>query len=64
MAGNPDADGFGGMKTVEMVRDFSYRAKARVFIQYLGGTTYERVPEVVVRAILEAGAGKIVDRDV
>lgn len=52
------------MKTVEMVRDFSYRAKARVFIQYLGGTTYERVPEVVVRAILEAGAGKIVDRDV
>lgn len=44
--------------------DFSYRAKARVFIRYLGGATYERVPEAAVRAIVEAGAGKIVDRDV
>lgn len=52
------------MKTVEMARDFSYRAKPRVFIQYLGGTTYERVPEAAARAIVEAGAGKIVDRDV
>jgi hypothetical protein len=46
-----------------MSRDFQYRAKPRVFIMYLGGATYERVPEVAVRAILAARAGQIVDRE-
>jgi hypothetical protein len=48
------------MKTVRMKRDFSYRAKRTVFVQYLGGVTYPRVPEAAVRAILNAGAGEIV----
>jgi hypothetical protein len=52
------------MKTVYMDRDFSYRAKARVFVQYLGGATYDRVPEAAVRAILAAKAGQVVERDV
>lgn len=52
------------MKTVTMSDDFSYRAKPRVFIQYLGGRTYERVPEAAVRAIRAANAGKIVETDV
>lgn len=49
------------MKTVTMSRDFSYRAKRTVFVQYLGGTTYRRVPEAAVRAIIEARAGSVVD---
>lgn len=52
------------MKTIAMARDFSYRVKPKVFIQYLGGTIYERVPEAAVRAILAADAGKIVEQDV
>jgi hypothetical protein len=51
------------MKTVAMSRDFSYRAKRHVFVQYLGGGTYERVPEAAVRAIVDAGAGKVVKRE-
>lgn len=51
------------MKTVAMSRDFSYRAKARVFVQYLGGATYDRVPEAAVRAILDARAGRVVERE-
>lgn len=49
------------MKTIKMERDFSYRATSRAFVQYLGGTTYQRVPEAAVRAIVAAGAGEIVD---
>lgn len=52
------------MKTITMSRDFTYRAKQRVNIQYLAGATYDRVPESAVRAILAANAGKVVDRDV
>jgi hypothetical protein len=48
------------MKTVKMERDFSYRATPRAFVQYLGGETYQRVPEAAVRAITAAGAGTIV----
>lgn len=51
------------MKTVRMERDFNYRAKARVFVKYLGGNTYRRVPEMAVRAIKEARAGQIVEED-
>lgn len=43
-----------------MHRDFSFRAAARVVVQYLGGATYRRVPEAQVRAIVAAGAGEIV----
>lgn len=49
------------MKTVSMQRSFDYRPKRGVIIAYLEGVTYLRVPEAAVRAILEAGAGKIVD---
>jgi hypothetical protein len=52
------------MKTVCMSRDYSYRVKSTVFVQYLGGATYDRVPEAAVRAILAAKAGQVVERDV
>lgn len=48
------------MKTVKMERDFTYRATSRVFVQYLGGGTYERVPEAAVRAITAAKAGAVI----
>lgn len=48
------------MKTVAVSRDFSYRAKRHVVVQYRGGMTYPRVPEAAVRAIVAAGAGKVV----
>lgn len=48
------------MKTVSVNRDYSFRAGARVFIQYRAGETYRRVPEVQARAIVAAGAGEIV----
>lgn len=50
------------MKTVHMSRDFSYRVKSTVFVQYICGATYDRVPEAAVRAILAARAGEIVER--
>lgn len=49
------------MKTVKMARDYSYRATPRVFVQYIGGETYQRVPEAAVRAITAAGAGEVAD---
>lgn len=49
------------MKTVEMERDFNFRAAARVFVHYVGGTVYRRVPEAAVRAIVSAKAGKVVE---
>jgi len=51
------------MKTVRMNRDYLYRPKRNVVVQYLGGTVYPRVPEAAVRAIVGAGAGQIVDHD-
>lgn len=48
------------MKSVYLTRDYSYRAKKHVFVQYIGGETYHRVPEASARAIVAAGAGKIV----
>lgn len=51
------------MKTVVMSRDYSYRVKRSVFIQYLGGATYDRVPEAAARAIVGAGAGNVVTRE-
>lgn len=49
------------MKTIRMIKDYSYRATPRVFLQYIGGCTYERVPEAAVRAIVGANAGEVVD---
>jgi hypothetical protein len=51
------------MKTIRMSRDYSYRAKRHVFVQYLGGAIYARVPEAAVRAITEARAGEIVTEE-
>lgn len=51
------------MKTVRMIRDYPYRAKRGVVVQYLGNNTYPRVPEAAVRAIVTASAGEIVDDD-
>lgn len=45
------------MKTVKMERDFTYRATPRVFVQYLAGQTYTRVPEAAFRSITAAKAG-------
>lgn len=50
------------MKTVKMSRDYSYRAGARVFVQYLAGQVYERTPEAAVRSIVAAQAGEIVEQ--
>lgn len=44
-----------------MRRDYSFRASARVFVQYRAGETYRRVPEAQAREILAAGAGEIVN---
>lgn len=44
-----------------MDRDHSYRAKPRVFVQYLAGAIYERVPEAAVRSIVQAGTGRILE---
>ena len=49
------------MKTVRMLRDFTYRARPRVVVQYIGGMTYMRVPEYAVREIVKAKAGEVVE---
>jgi len=51
------------MKTIEMLKDFSYRVKPTVHVQYLGGKTYDHVPEFAVREILKAQAGRIIQQD-
>ena len=48
------------MKTIAVSRDFNYRPKRHVVVKYIGGETYRRVPEAAVRAIVDAGAGRIV----
>jgi len=51
------------VKTVRVDRDYPYRARRNVVVQYLAGNVYRRVPEAAVRAILGAGAGSIVEDD-
>ncbi len=46
------------MKTIEMSRDYSFRAGPRVFVQFKAGVTYQRVTETQARAIIDAGAGR------
>lgn len=48
------------MKTVTMEREFVYSPFEKVHIRYLGGATYDRVPEAAVREIVKAKAGYIV----
>lgn len=50
------------MKTIQMTREFVYQPKDRVAIRYLGGATYDRVPEFAARAIVAAGAGYAVEQ--
>lgn len=50
------------MKTVAVSRDFTYRPKRHVAIQYRAGVTYPRVPEAAVRAITGAAAGQIIQQ--
>lgn len=52
------------MKTVWMDRDFSYRVKHTVFVQYNGGRLYSRVPEAAVKAIVAASAGSVMKTEV
>lgn len=42
-----------------MTRDYDYLPYKRkpVSIHYIGGLTYQRVPEAAARAIIAAGAG-------
>lgn len=51
------------MRTVRLARDFHYRPYrvGPVVIEYIGGAVYRRVPETAVRAILDAGAGEVID---
>lgn len=49
------------MKTIQMSCDYSFRAAARIFVQYCEGVTYRRVPEAAARAILAAEAGRVVE---
>lgn len=51
------------MKTVTMTADFDYRPKVGVIIAYIGGQTYQRVPEAAVAAIVKAEAGTIHVKD-
>ncbi|WLB14988.1 hypothetical protein [Bradyrhizobium japonicum] len=49
------------MKTMLMLRAFSYHPFRNVTIQYQAGKIYGRVPEAAVRVILEANAGQVID---
>lgn len=49
------------MKTVAVIRDFSFRVSRNVIVQYRQGQIYRRVPEAQARAIVAAGAGEVVD---
>lgn len=48
------------MKTVAVSRDYAFRVNSRTFVQYCAGVEYKRVPEVQVRAIVAAKAGKVI----
>lgn len=48
------------MKTVEVSRNFDYRAHPRKTVRFHAGVTYTRVLEAAATAIVNAGAGRIV----
>lgn len=52
------------MKIVRVDRDYTYRASHRIHIHYREGIEYQRVPEAHAKAIVAAGAGYIVSRQV
>jgi hypothetical protein len=49
-----------GVKTVEMLRDHDHRSTVHRVTAYKAGRTYDSVPEMHARAIVAAGAGRIV----
>jgi hypothetical protein len=48
------------MRTVEMLRDFDYFTHTRRFVRFYRGIVYTRVIEAAADAIVNAGAGRIV----
>ena len=52
-------DAAGVMKTVELFRDFDYRAHPRKTIRFHANTTYSRVLELAAQEIERSGAGRI-----
>lgn len=47
------------MKTVEMFRDFDYRATKHRVTAFKAGNAYDRVTEAAAKAIVEADAGRV-----
>lgn len=50
------------MKVVAVTKDYSFRASSHSFVQYLEGIEYQRVPEAHAKAIVDAGAGRVVKK--
>lgn len=48
------------MKTILICSDYLFRVNGHTFVQYRAGVEYKRVPEIQVRAIVAAKAGKVV----
>ena len=48
------------MKTVELFRDFDYRAHPRRTMRFHAGDTYARVLELAAQEIERNGAGRII----
>jgi hypothetical protein len=48
------------VKSIRMLTDYNFRAGRQVWIKFIGGVVYHRVTEAAARAIVQAGAGKIV----
>ena len=48
------------MKNVMMLRSFDYRPHPRVMVHFVHGVTYRNVLEAATKAIVTAGAGKVV----
>lgn len=49
------------MRTVEMTSDFLYRATRHRVTKFVAGAIYRRATELQAKAIVEAGAGVIVE---
>lgn len=52
------------MKTVSMIKDYSFRVNDQLFVQYRAGVEYKRVPEAQADAIVAAKAGKVIEKAV
>jgi hypothetical protein len=49
------------MKTVELNKRFDYQAHPRKTVRFEAGCVYIRVIEAAAKAIVAAGAGRIID---